>query len=671
MERLGSYISRSVNTVSGPFHPFGGAVDIVVVEQQDGSFKSSPWYVRFGKFQGVLKAKEKMVNISVNGAEADFHMYLDHKGEAFFMREVDAKDGESILYPSSSSDETDSRPLDNKRPLKSESCNFETDKSNSIARVGVNNGELLARANSQRSRLLGFVFNRRSVKGDNGIRKEIELNRVDSLERAEIAANLLELKWSTNLAGCKSARKNSIKTWQSSLFHDNALDQCQLNEEACSCSKQEGIGCSKSVSEGIGEEESINLSCLSTQDKIPENFVAGESFTEGKTKAIAEVSTIIDVDEDTKGNPDGNEVVNDSTSSDVQVACVKLETHFEKQLSAEEVSGNSGEDFSANGDGSFGYCKTSERAMVGTDCSTDRTHEVFYLSSNGRERQQVHVQAEILHATTVLIPAVTETEEDAKNVDLRMPVEFSDFHSQETDCFHSGVSYGMANAKNPKTMPNPQTFNLGPELRLLEEFQSNCGAATSRYSCLENQLFDENKEENDDSGMLSSPQVCIGDCVLSNATIVDSVEKVKQAFDTNCDSHSSPKSSATKSHMYDLQEFRQTCPIVIPRNKVAWEEAVLLTGSLPKMSSHSDRPSKHDVPHPLSQSLDSKSKSLKWTSPANNYLKRLKSDGDKENQLLDEDSGDKEYHSITEIKRTVLNPSIGNISSLVCCIFVE
>ncbi|PPR93944.1 hypothetical protein GOBAR_AA26726 [Gossypium barbadense] len=55
--RLGSYISRGVYTVSGPFHPFGGAVDIIVVEQPDGTFKTSPWYVRFGKFQGVLKTR--------------------------------------------------------------------------------------------------------------------------------------------------------------------------------------------------------------------------------------------------------------------------------------------------------------------------------------------------------------------------------------------------------------------------------------------------------------------------------------------------------------------------------------------------------------------------------------------------------------------------------------
>ena len=40
-----------------------GAIDVVVVEQEDGTFKSSPFHVRFGKM-GVLKAKEKIVSNS-------------------------------------------------------------------------------------------------------------------------------------------------------------------------------------------------------------------------------------------------------------------------------------------------------------------------------------------------------------------------------------------------------------------------------------------------------------------------------------------------------------------------------------------------------------------------------------------------------------------------------
>ncbi len=38
-----------------------GAIDVIVVEQEDGSFVSSPFHVRFGKL-GVLKAREKIVS---------------------------------------------------------------------------------------------------------------------------------------------------------------------------------------------------------------------------------------------------------------------------------------------------------------------------------------------------------------------------------------------------------------------------------------------------------------------------------------------------------------------------------------------------------------------------------------------------------------------------------
>lgn len=172
MGRLGSYISQGVYTVSGPFHPFGGAVDIVVVQQQDGTFKSSPWYVRFGKFQGVLKSREKMVQINVNGVQADFQMYLDHKGEAYFLKEIDA-DAESILIdPSSSGYDTDDQ---------SRSSNF-----------GSEDGKIVGRTSSRRSRILGLMFGRRSLKG------EFE-DAIGNKERAEIAANLLDIKWSTNL----------------------------------------------------------------------------------------------------------------------------------------------------------------------------------------------------------------------------------------------------------------------------------------------------------------------------------------------------------------------------------------------------------------------------------------------------------------------------------------
>ncbi|XP_059305669.1 phosphatidate phosphatase PAH1-like isoform X1 [Lycium ferocissimum] len=89
--KVSSFITQGVYSVATPFHPFGGAVDIIVVKQHDGTFRSTPWYVRFGKFQGVLKGAEKVVRIEVNGKEADFHMYLDNSGEAYFIKEATAE----------------------------------------------------------------------------------------------------------------------------------------------------------------------------------------------------------------------------------------------------------------------------------------------------------------------------------------------------------------------------------------------------------------------------------------------------------------------------------------------------------------------------------------------------------------------------------------------------
>lgn len=91
--KVGSLITQGVYSVATPFHPFGGAIDVIVVQQEDGTFRSTPWYVRFGKFQGVLKGAEKIVQINVNGIEADFHMYLDNSGEAYFVKEVDDDKG--------------------------------------------------------------------------------------------------------------------------------------------------------------------------------------------------------------------------------------------------------------------------------------------------------------------------------------------------------------------------------------------------------------------------------------------------------------------------------------------------------------------------------------------------------------------------------------------------
>ncbi|CAN8267800.1 unnamed protein product [Cochlearia groenlandica] len=178
--KIGSYIYRGVGTVSGPFHPFGGAIDIIVVEQPDGSFKSSPWYVRFGKFQGVLKNKMNLIKIDINGVDSGINMYLAHTGQAYFLREIDDVVVESQIsgqvYTFSSGDESEATRCDEvKMPLKSKSCNYDS----AASSRGSSNGKIVGKPG-----ILGFVFGGRSVSQE---------------EEAEIAADLLDVNWSTNI----------------------------------------------------------------------------------------------------------------------------------------------------------------------------------------------------------------------------------------------------------------------------------------------------------------------------------------------------------------------------------------------------------------------------------------------------------------------------------------
>jgi phosphatidate phosphatase LPIN len=187
VEALSSYISRGVSTVSSPFHPFGGAVDIVVVEQQDGSYESSPWYVRFGKFQGVLKAKEKVVNISVNGVEADFHMYLDHAGVAYFLREVDAGEMTSMLWPSPSDLQADDRVS-----LRSKSCIYEVGQSSSVTKTDVSTQKFVSRTRPDGSQVLGIVFESQSMKEVRYSNSEDKDTATYSLEGEEKKDNVVD-----------------------------------------------------------------------------------------------------------------------------------------------------------------------------------------------------------------------------------------------------------------------------------------------------------------------------------------------------------------------------------------------------------------------------------------------------------------------------------------------
>ncbi|XP_047436545.1 phosphatidate phosphatase LPIN1 isoform X2 [Mugil cephalus] len=67
-----------------------GCIDVIVVRQPDGSLQCSPFHVRFGKM-GVLRSREKLVDIEINGEPVSLHMKLGENGEAFFVKETENK----------------------------------------------------------------------------------------------------------------------------------------------------------------------------------------------------------------------------------------------------------------------------------------------------------------------------------------------------------------------------------------------------------------------------------------------------------------------------------------------------------------------------------------------------------------------------------------------------
>ena len=82
-------ISGSVGAAWNSINPatLSGAIDVIVVEQDDGSLACSPFHIRFGKWR-LLRPYEKKVEFKVNGQEQNFPMKLGEGGEAFFVFET-------------------------------------------------------------------------------------------------------------------------------------------------------------------------------------------------------------------------------------------------------------------------------------------------------------------------------------------------------------------------------------------------------------------------------------------------------------------------------------------------------------------------------------------------------------------------------------------------------
>ncbi|MCJ1344010.1 hypothetical protein MMC31_002210 [Peltigera leucophlebia] len=82
---IGGSVSKTWNSINPA--TLSGAIDVIVVEQEDGSLACSPFHVRFGKFS-LLRPYEKKVEFNVNNVKQSHAMKLGEGGEAFFVFET-------------------------------------------------------------------------------------------------------------------------------------------------------------------------------------------------------------------------------------------------------------------------------------------------------------------------------------------------------------------------------------------------------------------------------------------------------------------------------------------------------------------------------------------------------------------------------------------------------
>ncbi|PHU18870.1 Phosphatidate phosphatase PAH1 [Capsicum chinense] len=421
--RIGSYIGRGVSSVSGTFHPFGGAVDIIVVEQPDGSLKSSPWYVRFGKFQGVLKAREKVVNIAVNGVEAGFHMFLDSRGRAFFIKEIDLEDGDSSSFSSSSGEDTDGQSS-SKRPTISKNCNY--DPAESATQSNASGEEVLVRANTRRPGILGMVFGRKSMKKDRLSEEgsDAGIMRIDSLERAEMAADLLEMKWSTNLTPkrynkdygipvsaqdmSKGAKEedlqiNGKKSDMSSLAHDNMLENVDFREPARE--KDDGSHPSfqtreKSV-EKIGKHVLFSASVNATGVSIVQDVEDNSREESLRISGDSGEECVVNADHNAMG---GTFISGVGSPSSKFVDFPEIEKH-----DSFTVSRLPEEENEISAVQSFSYCDTEENSTAVLDVSTEEFTQNLGASRDLEAR--MHTQT-VLSMNDLMSNGNSQSEED-------------------------------------------------------------------------------------------------------------------------------------------------------------------------------------------------------------------------------------------------------------------
>ena len=85
------YLTKFINVIGGYYGERGinsanstAATDVIVVEQEDASYKCTPFHVRFGKLN-ILRPKEVIVDLYVNNEFVkEINMRVEPTSQAYF-----------------------------------------------------------------------------------------------------------------------------------------------------------------------------------------------------------------------------------------------------------------------------------------------------------------------------------------------------------------------------------------------------------------------------------------------------------------------------------------------------------------------------------------------------------------------------------------------------------
>lgn len=608
MGRLGSLIT----SVSGPFHPFGGAVDIIIVQQPDGSFKSSPWYVRFGKFQGVLKTKEKVVSIYVNGAKAGFHMYLDHKGEAYFLKNPENENEEFSISSTSSGDETDEKTKNGKLK-KTHSLGFDGSQKEQGAQVDTRNGKNLTRTTSKRGRIFGLMFGRRPKADDNGS----NLQNISSIERAEIAADLLEVKWSTNLPTkdrwvdnytektCGDVVDNEISS--RALSSDDDLGQVEIRN-----SNGEGVGKNFENNE---EAQKVYVSVdggVSDENKEGAvQLIFKESFIDAQSSIVLD-SSVESIGSYSDGsNHDLVTYVETQVTASSHCSIAHEFVNGADQVSevishevamlTDTASGDSAVEVEEIEPTFLTYHETSQNTTVRYDVSTDPLLSNVKLSSDTGELSVLHAvpHEECICETNELISEIIQAESGA-SIHLK---DFKKHHQHNADVCKFEDS--LKRHEGEEGIPLQEEISgLLDGVNVSQDHDPSYTSEDALDGCVP---LPENLEEDQFSFSDADSFVAkeTNDGQLTDGTSVDREDHLM--INPGGVLRLEDRKSTENSEQLSNVSRTQTSPINIPRSRTNLKEIELLMRSLPNIRSHINDLEKSSSLRSLSCSVETNS----------------------------------------------------------------